>query len=299
MKQVFPLKEAFLRDRTLAASLTIAIGSSIWGLYWLPLRGVEAAGVAGGWAVAAFNTPALIGAGLWLIWRRDGAFFSREVAAAGLLAGMGMALYALGIVTTTVVRSTLLFYLTPVWSTLIALVALGERPGRARWLALVVALVGLALILGLTPQELAEGVGVGEALGLASGVAWGASLVMIRRIGASGPALIFHQFVGVVGGGALGAFLLGWPPPDGARLLAAATPFPILGSLAIFVSMVAIFKGVALISPGRSGLLMMSEVLVAVISAAILLPEEALSPTEWVGAALIVGAGVIEVFGET
>ena len=62
-------------------------------------------------------------------------------------------------------------------------------------------------------------------------------------------------------------------------------------------TMFIIFKMVGKLSPGRSGLLMMTEVIVAVFSAAILLPEEALSFWEWVGAGLIISAGVIEVTG--
>ena len=48
------------------------------------------------------------------------------------------------------------------------------------------------------------------------------------------------------------------------------------------------------ISPGRIGILMMSEVLVAVITAGWLL-DEPFGPKEWIGGGLIVVAGMIEV----
>jgi len=48
--------------------------------------------------------------------------------------------------------------------------------------------------------------------------------------------------------------------------------------------------------PGRVGLLMMSEVLTAVLTASLFLPEERLSAIEWAGAVLIIGACLFEVF---
>ena len=47
--------------------------------------------------------------------------------------------------------------------------------------------------------------------------------------------------------------------------------------------------------PGRVGILGMSEVVVAIFSAAILVPEETMLPLQWAGAAAIVVAGLIEV----
>ena len=47
--------------------------------------------------------------------------------------------------------------------------------------------------------------------------------------------------------------------------------------------------------PGRVGILMMSEVAVAVISAKILLPEEQMVILQWIGASAILLAGVVEI----
>ena len=51
-----------------------------------------------------------------------------------------------------------------------------------------------------------------------------------------------------------------------------------------------------LLFPGRVGILMMSEVIVAILSARILIPEESMAFLQWVGAGAILFAGVIEVF---
>tara|TARA_B100000902_G_C26480662_1_gene514580 strand:- start:264 stop:473 length:210 start_codon:yes stop_codon:yes gene_type:complete len=61
-----------------------------------------------------------------------------------------------------------------------------------------------------------------------------------------------------------------------------------------------IFKVSQFLFPGRVGLLMMSEVIVAIISASILLPSETMLPWQWFGALAIVAAGLMEVvFGYT
>ncbi|MEM7524783.1 MAG: DMT family transporter [Pseudomonadota bacterium] len=286
-------------SRPLFASLVIAIGAAAWGLYWVPLRLIEETGVGAAWAVILFNLPALIVAGAVFAARPSGA--GRALMIAGFMAGMGLALYAMGLVMTSVVRATLLFYLTPVWSTLIAMAVLKERPGAARWIALTLAMAGLALILGLGSgeDEFSTQFGLGEAVGLASGVAWAISAVLIRRAGTSGNGLVFYQFLGVMVVGLVAATLIGEARPSPDVALAALTPVVIGFSVFVLASIYAIFWAVAQISPGRSGLLMLTEVVVAVLTASILLPEETLSPTEWAGAALIVGAGFAEVFGES
>ena len=43
--------------------------------------------------------------------------------------GIGFVLYGLGLMIASVTKTTVLFYLTPVWATLFAYVALSERVG--------------------------------------------------------------------------------------------------------------------------------------------------------------------------
>ena len=54
---------------------------------------------------------------------------------AGGLMGIGFVLYGLGLVAASVTKTTVLFYLTPVWATLFAYAALSESVGLERWLA--------------------------------------------------------------------------------------------------------------------------------------------------------------------
>ncbi len=276
------------------ASAAVLGSAAIWGLYWLPLRSIEEAGLTGGWVMALFNVPALIGAMVVLLVMRRHPTGGSMVMVAGMVGGTSLALYGIALVMTSVVKATMLFYLTPVWGTLIGMAVLGERPGAMRWGALVCALLGLALMLGIGADDIIRRIGIGEGIGLIAGLLWALAATLIRRQAQAGPALTLWQFVGVIGASAGLSLLMGWPPPTVDTALAAFSPFVIAMSLFIFATYYMLFWGVARLSPGRSGMLMMSEVVVAVLTAAILLPEEALTATEWAGVGLLILAGVAE-----
>ena len=282
------------KEATLLPSLVIAVSASIWGLYWVPLRLVGEAGAGPAMAVVLFNLPALAAVGTLALWRWRSLSERLGVAAlAGLLAGSGLAAYALGLMLSGVVKATMLFYLTPVWSTVLAMIVLGERPGPGRWCALALSLAGLGLLLGLADEDIFASFGLGEACGLASGLFWAFSAVLMRREeNAPLVSMVFFQYLGVVIFALMGALLL-----TGETLVmpGSLSPIVIVGSLMGAASVFAIFWAVGKISPGRSGLVMMTEVVVAVISAAIFLPEETLSATEWAGAGLILVAAFVEV----
>ena len=281
------------------ASGAVFLSASVWGLYWLPIRYLEDLGVSGAWAVALVNAPALlvlVPVMAWT-WRYQRPHLARA-ALIGFFAGSGLALYALGLVHSTVVRATLLFYLTPVWATLIGIFWLGERAGLRRWGAMAGGFAGLALLVsgggGAVPLN------IGDFYALLSGMGWaiGAALIM-RSGGVPLAGMTAFQFAFTAGaallmGGLVGGFAV--PAPD---LLLASLPLAAaVAVLALLPAVLIIFWAQKFLYPGRVGLLMMSEVLVAVLSASLLLPDERLGPVEWAGAALIVAACFVEVWPE-
>jgi len=77
------------------------------------------------------------------------------------------------------------------------------------------------------------------------------------------------------------------------------TPASTVISIGIILpSILIIFWAQKFLFPGRVALLMMTEVIVATLTASLLLPEEAMGMLEWIGACLIVGACVVEIFEE-
>ena len=279
------------------ALLIIFLASSFWGVLWVPMRHIEAMGLSGLWVVVLFHfLPAL--AMLPLIVRvapssrRDWG----RAAVAGALMGAGFALYALGLVVASVTKTVILFYMTPIWSTVIAYFVLRERAGWGRWLAIAAALVGCALVTGVSRDELRFD--PADLLGLLSGLFWALGSVMIRRY--DGLDFVTVSFLQYLSGGImalLAALYLGDPLPQLNAFLQAIPP-AFLASVVVFLpSVLLIFRIMQYVSPGLVGILMLSEALVAAVSAAFWLGET-LSSTQWIGVGAILTTGVFIGFYE-
>ena len=279
------------------ALLIIFLASSFWGVLWVPMRHIEAMGLSGLWVVVLFHfLPAL--AMLPLIVRT--APSSRRdwgrAAVAGALMGAGFALYALGLVVASVTKTVILFYMTPIWSTVIAYFVLRERAGWGRWLAIAAALVGCALVTEVSRDELRFD--PADLLGLFSGLFWASGSVMIRRY--DGLNFVTVGFLQYLFGGImalLAALYLGDPIPQLNAFLQAIPP-AFLASVVVFLpSVLLIFRIMQYVSPGLVGILMLSEALVAAVSAAFWLGET-LSSTQWIGVGAILTTGVFIGFYE-
>ena len=279
------------------ALLIIFLASSFWGVLWVPMRHIEAMGLSGLWVVVLFHfLPAL--AMLPLIvrtapsLRRDWG----RAALAGALMGAGFALYALGLVVASVTKTVILFYMTPIWSTVIAYFVLRERAGWGRWLAIAAALVGCALVTGVSRDELRFD--PADLLGLLSGLFWALGSVMIRRY--DGLNFVTVSFLQYLFGGImalLAALYLGDPLPQLNAFLQAIPP-AFLASVVVFLpSVLLIFRIMQYVSPGLVGILMLSEALVAAVSAAFWLGET-LSSMQWIGVGAILTTGVFIGFYE-
>ena len=139
---------------------------------------------------------------------------------------------------------------------------------------------------------------VGDLFALLSGIFWALGAAMIKRYDQV-PLAGMTMFQFLITG--LAAVILiqaaGIAEVPALDLLTAVLPAAGLMSLLAFLpAVVLLFWAQKFLFPGRVGLLMMSEVLTAVLTASLFLPEERLSAVEWAGAALIVGACLIEVF---
>ena len=204
--------------------------------------------------------------------------------------GIGFVLYGLGLLVASVTKTTVLFYLTPVWATLFAYIFLHERFGFGRWLAIISGITGCLLVMRI--NFLAFGFNNADLLGLMSGIAWAAGSVVIRRYPkADFLHITFMQYLvgGLLAGGA--ALFVGDAMAAHDHLVAALS-VAFLASVVVFLpSVLLIFRIMQYLSPGLVGILMLSEVMVAALSSWLFL-HETLTTWQWGGVAAILGTGV-------
>jgi len=289
--------ELLRRRPDLLPSLAIAFSAALWGLFWLPVRAIEEAGISAGWTgpvIFAAVTVVFLPVALWR-WRA----FARQgvgLLTAGALAGTAFALYATSFHLTDVVRALLLFYMTPVWSTLLGVLVLRERLTVNRLSALLLGLGGLVVVLG-AGVEIPWPRRTGDWFALAAGLCWSFASV---RLFQGGAGLIFEKtFLFVLCALAV-SILLALLPLNIDRSLpslpAVFGVWPWIAALAVFLlpaTYLTIWPATVL-SPARVGILFMAEIVVGVGSAAVL-TEEAFGLREAAGTALILSAGVVEV----
>ncbi|WP_420586879.1 DMT family transporter [Ruegeria sp.] len=282
---------------TMRASLVLVVGGMMWGLYWIPVRFFFDLGLTGPWPGIAMYCSALLFL-FPLVWRDRQALASqwKDLVLSGMFTGAAFSMYSISLVYTDVVRSILLFYLTPIWGTLLGLIFLKEGLGPRRIIGLVCGLGGLFVVLGGAggfplPQN------IGDWLALASGICWALGtlgLYRTRNIAPSGQVLAF-----VLGAVALSVLSLAFLPgpitphiagPDTTKVLG----FVLLSALYILPMTFMTIWPATRLSPARVGLLLMSEVVVGLASAAALSGEH-FGIRELLGAILIVSAAVLEI----
>lgn len=282
----------------LLASLVVLGTGALWGLYWVPVRRLVELGLAGAWGTLAVVGAATLLLAPFAVTGRHRLVRSSPVALLSIaLGGFAFVLYSAGLVHGRVAIVTLLFYLTPVWSTLIGRYVMGWRMPWLRGVALVTGVAGLALVLGAEGGLPMPG-SLGDWLGLASGLLWSIATTGIRARSTTGPgetAFVF-AFGGLVGAAVLAPSLTPGPglPPAGAWLPALGWTLA-AGSLWWGLSMVGLMWAAARLEPARVGILLMGEVLVGAVSAAVFAGER-LGAVEILGGVLVMAAAVLEVW---
>ncbi|MGI3186039.1 DMT family transporter [Nioella aestuarii] len=280
------------------AAIGLAVGSAFWGLLWVPIRAMEHAGLPGAWPGFVFYCCAVVlMVPILIILKSRPMAHLAVLIPCGLLTGAAFSLYSSSLVLTDVVRAVLLFYLSPIWSTLLGLIFLGERLTPSRIMALVLGLAGLAVIMG--GGALSHGANLGDILALLSGILWAFGSFFLFR---SGAVAVAEQVFSFVFGAFLvsGVFLLFWGSSFGGAFsgqdLRAAAPWAVItGFIALPMLFLTIWPA-TILPPARVGLLMMGEIVVGVITAAIWSGD----PFGWreaTGCLMIASAGFVEVLG--
>ena len=285
-----------LQTETLA-KLACAYSGVAWGLFWFPLRWLGEAGIEGPWISVIFYAVQLVCIAPFILVnpRRLHAAGSKLIITS-FFAGGALALYALAVIYTDVIRAMLLYYLTTIWSTLLARWFLKEPITGLRWFAIALAFAGMLTIFGVDigfpwPRN------IGDWMGLGSGLMWAIAAVRLNQDSTSNPVDITFGFFawGVVV--SLLALFLPLPGPMNMPDLSAVIPTlpwlaPVLAIIAVPGALAAMW-GARLIDPGIVGILFMTEIIVGTITVAIWAGEP-FGVREVTGIAFIGAAGLVE-----
>jgi drug/metabolite transporter (DMT)-like permease len=276
-----------------AASVILAASAAFWGLWWIPLRFLEKQGLTGNWvsavlnAVAALITLPVVLARPWPS-RKD----LRRLLVIGLLVGFTFASWNHALLYGTVVRVTLLFYLSPIWASIFGALLLHDRVGFGRAVSIVLGFSGASMVLdfhGIIPVPR----GGAEWLALVSGITFALATAYIRKthdVGALQKTLANCAFAVPC---ALAFLVIAPAAPPTLGILVDALPLILLCCIWLVPVGFLILWGAGRVDPGRVSILLLFEVLTSAISAA-LLAGEPFGWREGAGCLLIVSAGVVE-----
>jgi drug/metabolite transporter (DMT)-like permease len=285
----------------LLPGLALTFNAFVWGVSWWPFRQLHDAGLHPLWATALIYVVAVA---LIAVTRPHAlAQLARTPALWVLVVASGTtnAAFNWAVTIGDVVRVVLLFYLMPVWTLLLARLLLGERLRVAAVLRIGLGLAGAAIVLwpasaggpdaGHAPHALAD------ALGIVGGFSFALNNVMLRRERAQPePARAVAMFIGgvAIGGGAAAVLAaqetVAWPPAPAPGWLGGA----LVLAFVFVASNLALQYGAARLPANRTAVIMLSEVLFATLSAAVL-GGGALTPRSLLGGALIVAAAALAI----
>jgi drug/metabolite transporter (DMT)-like permease len=173
---------------------------------------------------------------------------------------------------------------------------LSERLTNARWISIFVALLGLMLLLSDNGSAQST-LNVSDLFSFLSGIFWAIGIASLNRW-SSIPILSLSTFVFLsttIISAMFAVLLYGHPLPS---LAIAKAAFPTAAFWSIVVLLpcfLVFFRASQFLFPGRVALLTMSEVVFAIVSATILVPNEPMQTIQWLGAVAILLAGLIEV----
>ncbi len=275
-------------------SLAVAFSAVAWGLWWIPIRWLDERGLHGDWAsMAIFGVTAA--AMMPFMMARRGRLMSGgfTLLLSGASFGVMMVLWNHAVLIGEVVRVVLLFYLSPVWATLLAAILLREPIGPWRIIAMGLGLSGAAVILGFEggwpmPRSASDW------LGLLSGVLFALSATLARRSrNVSGFDKTCVSYVAA----AVFALFLVWvdagPAPLGSELIAALPLVLATSGLFILPATLLVFWGATRLDPGRVAILLLLELISAAAASAVL-TQEPFGWREAAGCGLILLAGLAE-----
>ena len=280
------------KHRHLYAVMACLMAAALWGLLWYPLRLLDASGMSGLWATLIIYVSALavvFPLSIQHVWPKNTPWLSIVLLA--LASGWTNLAFILAMIDGTVVRVLLLFYLSPVWTIVLAWCFYREPINRHSALHLSLAFTGAMLL--LWTEQINLQISTADFMALSAGFAFAANNLLVRKLG---QMAIVHKMVVAWIGVILLAVVALWissavlPKVSMETMLAAIA----LGMFGMVLMTYAAQYGVTHIPLHQSATLFLIEVPVGALSAAWLVAE-VMSTREWIGGACVMLAAWLSI----
>ena len=284
--------QASSQHTSVFAVVSLLVSATLWGTFWVPLRWLEQQGLQGVWITFLIYSGTLIYC-IPVVLRQRQAFRRHPwlLLLIGVSSGWCNTAFILAMLEGEVVRVILLFYLSPIWATLLARLVLKEQLTQIAYLLLLVALAGAMLMLWSPktgypwPQSRADW------LGLSSGFAFALMNLfvhMCHQVKIEVKTVSAWLGVFLVAGMTL---LLRHDPISSAPLMAAVYAIVIGMTLMGAMTWLVVY-GVTHMPVHRSAIILLFEIVVATVST-YLLTIERMSMREWLGGIAVIAAAYL------
>ena len=281
-------------------NLTVLISCFFWGTYWIPLRYLDNSNNSSVWPIfisflilsAILLKPLILSIKIILI--NKNFFFLVGC----LFSALAISLYSESLLRGEIAKVVVLFYLCPIWGSILARIFLHQKFTTKRIISIILGFVGLVVIIGIEqgfflPSNLVEWIAI------LAGITWAISLTMFNLAESTSGlqktslTIFLVPFI----------FLLLCFIPGGRSIIISSNLLsinPIFIWIFLFAifwllpSILLIFFSVGILDPGRVNILLAFEVVVGILSAA-LLTSEIIGFKELLGAFLVIIACSIDV----
>ncbi len=283
------------RSAFVLPAAALVANAFIWGVAWWPFRELQALGLHPLW-----STALVYGLVFCLLLTRSARLLGSFLRHPGLWAlaiasGFTNVGFNWAVTVGDVVRVVLLFYLMPAWSVLVAWWLLGEKPTTGSLLRLALAMAGVLVVLKTPDSPWPVPSSLPDWLALAGGLSFAITNAYLRQLGGDAQAPSGARMLAMFGGGAVlagAAAVLGMSQGIVSAPAVAASGLWLVVALGLaFLTCNACLQyGASRLPSSTTALVMLTEILFASGSAAVLGTAEFTPRIVWGGGLIVLAA---------
>ena len=272
--------------------ICLLVAATLWGVFWYPLRILEQQGLDGVWASLFIYTGTLVVA-IPIIIRRFNELLASPYLIIAIMISSGWCniAFILAIVEGEIVRVILLFFLSPIWATILARIVLKEELTLMARATIVLALAGAMTMLWSPEVGYPWPTSFADWLALSSGVAFALTNLFTHMAQKTSiPVKTASAWIGVV---FVASIIIAVRGNISLEVEASTIYLAFaIGLLLMTLMTFCVVYGVTHMPIHRSAVILIFEVVAAAISA-YLLTSERLNTQEWIGGVIVIVAAYL------